>query len=163
MVGAEGHRGHFKKARASWAGVPRKEISPGIQAGLARPLRERCAGETKLPAGPASQRHRKRAQASAWGKDSAPTSGSGQARRTGLTSGPGGALGERAEAASGWRVPCGPLGRAREKEGEVGLGRGSGPRGKGRGVWAGLGLDFLVSSFLFLFLLLFYFQPNKPR
>ena len=41
VVGAEGHRGHFKKARASWAGVPRKEISPGVQAGLARPLRER--------------------------------------------------------------------------------------------------------------------------
>jgi len=41
VVGAEGHRGHFKKARASWAGVPRKEISPGIQAGLAQPLRER--------------------------------------------------------------------------------------------------------------------------
>ena len=41
MVGAEGHRGHFKKARASWAGVPRKEISRGIQAGLTRPLRER--------------------------------------------------------------------------------------------------------------------------
>ena len=40
VVGAEGHRGHFKKARASWAGVPRKEISPGIQAGLARPLHE---------------------------------------------------------------------------------------------------------------------------
>jgi len=78
MVGAEGHRGHFKKARASWAGVPRKEILPGIQAGLARPLRERCAGETKLPVGPAGQRHRKRAQASAWGKDSAPTSGAGE-------------------------------------------------------------------------------------
>jgi len=78
MVGAEGHRGHFKKAQASWAGVPRNEISPGIQAGLARPLHERCAGETKLPAGPAGQRHRKRAQASAWGKDSAPTSGAGE-------------------------------------------------------------------------------------
>ena len=52
VVGAEGHRGHFKKARASWAGVPRKEISRGIQAGLTRPLRERCAGETNLPVGP---------------------------------------------------------------------------------------------------------------
>ena len=25
MVGAEGRMGHFKEARASWAGVPRKE------------------------------------------------------------------------------------------------------------------------------------------
>ena len=40
MVCAEGRRGHFKEARASWAGVPRKEISPGIQAGLARSLHE---------------------------------------------------------------------------------------------------------------------------
>jgi len=54
--GRRGPRGHFKKARASWAGVPRKEISPGIQAGLARPLRERCAGETNLPVGPGGQR-----------------------------------------------------------------------------------------------------------
>jgi len=56
VVGAEGHRGHFKKARASWAGVPRKEISPGIQAGLARPLREHCAEEKNLPVGPGGQR-----------------------------------------------------------------------------------------------------------
>ena len=48
-------------------------------AGIAAwPLRERCAWETNLPVGPAGQRHKKRAQASVWGKDSVPTSGAGE-------------------------------------------------------------------------------------
>ena len=126
VVCAEGHRGHFKKARASWVGVPRKEISPGIQAGLARPLREQDPEEG----------------------DGADQRGHGVSGRSA-----GDALGRAG--LTGWAsARHGPSGRRHagwsSREGRAGR---TGPRGKG---WAGAGLTlvlglFSISLFLFLF------------
>ena len=79
-IGCRGVRRVSLKGQGGDCGGAQRDKDPGDLAGdLGRPLRGAGkVGETKLPVGPAGQRHRKRAQASAWGKDSAPTSGAGE-------------------------------------------------------------------------------------